>query len=183
METIRIAVLGRRRYFSVVTGVVSDVTQRKVQRNRVMGASRLPITVKEFWVQDASTGQRQQVESVPLDFKVRNGQDATLVFHHLGRRHQYLAAVRNNSSATCFMVPPHRPTQGAVLRWMAILWLGLWAFLLTQRYAHAPTADFGFIVLWIVGGVWAYFHARGVENRLSAALKGGPSQLALLVNR
>jgi hypothetical protein len=183
MEIIQMKVLGRRRCFNVVTGVVSDVTQRKVQRNRVIGASRLPITVKEFCVKDASTDQRQQAEAVPVDFKVRNGQNATLVFHRLGQRRQCLLAVRNNSTETCLVLPPHRPTQGAVLRWMAIGWLGFWVCELTVKYTHGPTADLCFIFIWLVAGIWAYFHARGVESRLAAAIEGGPSQLALMVDR
>lgn len=184
MEILQITVLGRRSYFNMISGSVEGLTQRKARRKTAGGRASGPVlSVSEFWIKDSSSSAKQLVEAVPEGFAVRNGQAATVLFSKLDKKGQRLLAVRNNASGKYLILPPGRPFVVALLMWLAVGWVGFWVSELALVYTHKPTLSLFFLFIWLVGGLWTHFHGRGVQRRLRQAVAGGPSQLALLIDR
>jgi hypothetical protein len=183
MQLIQITVFGARTYLSTATGMVGGVTDRQAQRRSPTGAARGPIlNVREFWVKDSESGEKLEARAVPPDFAVRNGQQATLIFHHLGKKNQRLLAARNNSSGDYLLLPPPRSLTLALVLWVVLGWLAFWITQLTLSFDHKPGLVLFVLTVWLVAGIWYFLHARAFRNRLQAAVAAGPAQLALMVD-
>jgi hypothetical protein len=184
MQVIHITVLGARTYLSAATGQVGGVISRQARRKGPTGAARGPLfTVREFWVKDVDSGQKVEAKALPADFAIRNGQQATLVFRHFGKRSQRLMAARNNASGDYYVLPPQRGTAVAVLLWLALGWIGFWVTTLILTFDKKPGLVVSFLVVWMVAGVWYFAHGRSFQTRLRQTIAAGPDQLALMVDR
>jgi hypothetical protein len=184
MQIIHITALGARTYLRAVTGQVGGATNRQAMRRGVTGSARGPVfSVREFWLKDVDTGQKVEAKALPADFPVHNGQQATLVFKHFGGKSERLLAVRNNSSGEYLVLPSPRPLALAILLWLALGWIGYWVVNLLLTFDKKPGAIVTFLFLWLVGGLWYFFHGRAFQLRLRRAVAGGPDQLALMVDR
>jgi hypothetical protein len=184
MQIIQITALGTRTYLSTTTGMVGGVTEREARRRGPTGTARGPVfKVREFWVKDFDTGEKQVAKAMPPEFPVRNGQQATLIVLHPGKKAERLLAARNNSSGEYFMLPPQRSLALGVVLWLALGWLGFWVTELTLSFDHKPGLLVIVLLVWLVAGIWYFLHARTFRNRLRRAVAAGPEQLALMVDR
>lgn len=184
MQVIHITALGARSYLNMTTGVVGGVAERQARRRGPTGGARGPVfRVREFWVRDAETGEKIAAKALPASFPVRNGQQATLVFAHFGKKSERLLAARNNSSGDCLQLPPARSLTLSLLLWLVLGWLAFWVTDLALTFDHRPGLVLIALVLWILAGLWYFLHGRAFRSRLGDALTGGPERMALLVER
>ncbi|MGA7173073.1 MAG: hypothetical protein WCB86_05215 [Candidatus Dormiibacterota bacterium] len=184
MQIIHITALGARTYLRAVTGQVGGSAKRQAMRRGVTGSGRGPIfSVREFWLKDVDTGLKVEAKALPADFPVRNGQQATLVFKHFGRKSERLLAVRNNSSGDYLVLPSGRPVALSILLWIVLGWIGYWVGNLLLTFDKKPGLIVTIVFLWLVGGLWYFFHGRAFQMRLRRAMAGGPDHLALMVDR
>jgi hypothetical protein len=184
MQVIQITVLGSRTYLATATGTARGVTEREARKRSLTGAPRGPVlTVREFWVKDAETGEKLTAAALPAEFHIRNGQPATLIFRHFGQKGQRLLAARNNSTGDYFLAPPLRGPALSVVLWLCLGWIGFWVADLLVTIAHKPGVVFIVLVVWLLGGTWYLLHQRAFQARLRGAVVGGPEQLALMVDR
>jgi hypothetical protein len=183
MQVIHITVLGARTYLSAVTGQIGGVTNQQVRRRGPTGSPRGPVfTVREFTVKDIDSGQKIDAKGLPADFAARNGQQATLLFRHFGKKSQRLLAARNNASGDFFLLPP-RSTGLAIVLWLALGWIGFWVTTLILTFDKQHSLVISFLIVWVVAGLWYILHARAFQERLRQAVAAGPDQLAHMVDR
>jgi hypothetical protein len=184
MQVIHITVWGSRSYLATTTGTVGGVTEREAIRKSLTGAPRGSVfKVREFWVKDSVTGEKLDAKALPLGFIIRNGQQATLIFSHFGKKGERLLAARNNSSGDYLLMPPLRSLGLAVALWLVLGWLGFWVADLLVTVEHKPGLILTVLLVWLVAGVWYFLHGRAFQTRLRKAVVGGPDQLALMVDR
>jgi hypothetical protein len=184
MQVIQITVLGSRTYLAATTGAVGGVTERQARKTSPMGAPRGPVlTLREFWVKDAETGEKLAATALPLDFPIRNGQSATLIFRHFGQKGQRLLAARNNGGGQYYLAPPPRGLALSLLLWLVLGWIGFWVAVLLDTIVHKSSLVLVILLVWLVAGIWYFLHQRAFRIRLQQAVVGGPEQLALMVDR
>jgi hypothetical protein len=184
MQVIQITVLGSRTYLATTTGTAGGVTERQARKRSATGAPRGPVlTVREFWVKDTETREKSTATALPADFPIRNGQPATLIFRHFGRKGERLLAARNNSSGDYYLAPPTRSLPLSVVLWLCLGWIGFWVATLLNTVEHKPGIVLIVLVVWLLGGIWYLLHLKAFQARLRSAVVGGPEQLALMVDR
>ncbi len=181
MQSISPRVLGRRYPIQAVSGRVQAIVIRQAQRRGAGGRPRGRIfEVEQLSVEDRDTRQPIQVEGVPVSFKARQGEEATLLFRNLGGPKQTLLALRNESRGKSAILALARRPLVAIQICLAVGWVLFWLGLESVTFDRRPATLLVILGVWAVWAIWYFSRNLLIRRRVGHALDSGPEALAEL---